>query len=352
MWFLLLKGFKSKGVHMIILNILRICTLVGLASVMAASWALAIKINMSKPFFVFDAASLVFMSMIATFLFVSELPWGNKFFENNWPAFGPNKGIGWLGLALIMIGCNMLGKLNNNKVEPDEIGGPWYSLILAAGIMNLAFGVLNIIFGLLFGSGSSNARAVRGFGASPQADKLPYDNASSFHEKGNEAPSLPRRVLGKLGGAVLRRGADRVCKDTPPSRRASAQAYDLERNSHPYQASHAGSRGDSAHHFSGGSGDDDRLTHRNEALNRLSGGDQDSGSHSKPLTSPIAPNVPRPDTLMHPLYLNKPDLPASRVPSSVYSRNTTYSEAHNVSRFSERPPMPEMKFPAGDYSRV
>merc|ERR1712000_319024 len=42
MWFLLLKGFKSKGVHMIILNILRICTLVGLASVMAASWALAI----------------------------------------------------------------------------------------------------------------------------------------------------------------------------------------------------------------------------------------------------------------------------------------------------------------------
>lgn len=315
MWFLLLKGFKSKGVHMIILNILRFCTLVGLASVMAASWALAIKINMDKPFFVFDAASLVFMSMIATFLFVSELPVGGRFFENNWPAFGPNKGIAWLGLALIMIGCNTLGKLNNEKTEADEIGGPWYSLIFAAGILNLIFGVLNIIFGLLFGSGSNNARQVRRFGSSSQADKLPYDNASSYHEK-NDKPSMLsplKRVAHKMTGVLQRRGDDRVCKDTPPSRSASPQAYDLEENRH-----------------------DDRLNHRNEALNRLSGGDQDgAGAHEKPLTSPIAPNVMRPDSQQHPFYKYGP----ARPPSSVYDgpRHQHYSTASGITQFPTAP---------------
>jgi len=132
----LFSGFAASGILMIVLTIVRVCTIITLVSVMTSCWVLAIKIDMGKPWFFFDAASLVFMSGICLFLVLSELPFGKVFFMNHWPAFSARSSLGWLGLALVVIGCNVLGKLNNSNVERKDIGGPWYSLVLASGILS------------------------------------------------------------------------------------------------------------------------------------------------------------------------------------------------------------------------
>lgn len=195
-----LRGFAHKGVSMIILQAIRAFTLIGLATVMASSWVLAIKINMSKPYFVFDAASLVFMSGIALFLALSELPFAfaKDFFRVHWPAFSSHCGLGWLGLALIMIGCNTLGKLNNAATDPDDIGKAWWQLVLASGILNLIFGVLNVLatFALHDYTEGKNVRVIRSDGADDTEGTLPY-KSEGF--SGSGPYKKPKRAFFGLG---------------------------------------------------------------------------------------------------------------------------------------------------------
>jgi hypothetical protein len=288
-----LTGFAGSGFSMVVLQVLRVFTLVGLTTVMVSCWVLAIKINMDKTYFVFDAASLVFMSGMALFLALSELPFGKKFFLHNWPAFSTQCGLGWLGLALIIIGCNTLGKLNNANTESKKIGMPWWQLVLASGILNIVFGCLNVIATFAFHdwSGGNNARVVRSNGADSTnvtVDGLPRhkDDASSYSEK-KGATAMFRSLWGG--------GKDNHCKTAarPPISGPFPAHNDPERDA-------------------GGAAPQTN----------------DPDSDSLPQMSPIAPNVQRPESLLHPHH-KIPTRPAS----SYYRPESTYSAAR-WSRFS------------------
>lgn len=297
-----LSGFASSGFSMIILQILRVFTLIGLTTVMVACWVLAIKVDMGKTYFVFDAASLVFMSGMALFLALSELPFGKKFFLHHWPAFSAQSGLGWLGLALIIIGCNILGKLNNANTESKEIGMPWWQLVLASGILNLTFGCLNVIATFAFHDwkGDKNARIVRSNGADDSTvmvDSLPRhkDDASSYNEKKGA-----KAMFNKLWGGRDNNNCKTAAR--PPISGPFPAHHDPERDAEDIRAPPTAV---SATHS----------TASDDAL---------------PQMSPIAPGVRRPESMLHPHH-NVP----TRPPSSCYYRpESTYSAAR-WSRFSK-----------------
>lgn len=286
-----LKGFAGTGVSMVILQVLRVFTLVGLLSVMASCWVLAIKISMDKPYFVFDAASLVFMSGIALFLALSELPFAfaKGFFSTHWPAFSQHCGLGWLGLALIMIGCNTLGKLNNSATEPDDIGMPWWRLVLASGILNLIFGVLNVLatFALHDYTDDRNVRVIRSDGADHTEGTLPYSKADSF--SGSGPYEKPKR-------AFFGFGRKDSCKEKPrPTISNPISAHKLEHD--------APAQGEPYPH----------TADNNDPY--------DIGEHPEQQRSPIDPSRARPSDFDHPCNRPKSPNPPGinyRATSSVY----------------------------------
>ncbi|KAL6852924.1 hypothetical protein ACO1O0_007472 [Amphichorda felina] len=293
-----LRGFAHKGVSMIILQVLRVFTLIGLATVMASAWVLAVKINMSKPYFVFDAASLVFMSGIALFLALSELPFAfsKDFFRAHWPAFSSHCGLGWLGLALIMIGCNTMGKLNNSAAEPDDIGKAWWQLVLASGILNLVFGVLNVLatFALHDYTEGKNVRVVRSDGADDTEGSLPYLKSEGF--SGSGPYKKPKRAFFGFG----RRDSGKEQSRPTISNPISAH-NDLENNQ--------SAQGDDYDHSADGH------IGRPSAVSSLSRED-----HHEPQRSPINPEVQRPNDFDHPYNRRNTGGPGIvvRATSSVY----------------------------------
>lgn len=284
----LLGGFVKRGVSMVILQVLRACTLIGLATALVAFWVLAIKISMARAFFVFDAASLIFMSGISLFLALSELPLGGvgrRFFEHHWPAFSPRHGLGWLGFALIMVGCDILGQLNNPKVGPESLGKPWWRLVLASGILNLTFGLLNVVatFALHDWLSGQNVRVIRTIGAASSSDQPSKEEyassyASSSASGGNKNKTIAGRIFGfALGKAKAKAGMGNGGPSSLPK-------FEI---SHPMPA-----RNDNDAH-------DD---------------------YAEGQTSPIQPGVARPSNAFHPAFWK--GRPAS----------SRYSEA-NMSRF-------------------
>ncbi|CAH0050183.1 unnamed protein product [Clonostachys solani] len=157
-----------RGAGMIILQILRVFTIIGLLAAETACAVLIAKVNTGNPYCVFEATSMVFTCGIALFLIVSEIGVFQRFFRKNWPAFSDQHGLGWLGFAIIIVACNILGKLNNSNSSAESLGSmSFWQLTLAAGILNLTFGVLNVIAGFVFSDRKNgvNARDVRAHGS-------------------------------------------------------------------------------------------------------------------------------------------------------------------------------------------
>ncbi|KFH48305.1 hypothetical protein ACRE_007570 [Hapsidospora chrysogenum ATCC 11550] len=308
-----LTGFAQKGVCMILLQVLRVFTLIGLASVMAASWALAIKIDLDKPYFVFDAASLVFMSGIALFLALSELPFAfcQNFFEMHWPAFSRHSGLGWLGLALIMIGCNTLGKLNNSKTDPEDIGMPWWQLVLASGILNLIFGVFNVVatWALHDYQNGNNVRVIRANGADASAGTLPRSIKSEYAGSGSiQAPkkALWKRLWDRDSGKETTR---------PKITHYGPEAHTNENIDRARESSSSAPDGyNSPRH--------EHDTNNNDARSSLQ-------------MSPIDPTVPRPRFSQHPIHKS------DKRPTTFLSVSRVFRpQSRTASSFYDLPPHP------------
>ncbi|KPM45744.1 hypothetical protein AK830_g736 [Neonectria ditissima] len=156
-----------RGPGMIILQVLRAITLITLVTASVACWTLIIKIDTSNGFFFFDAASLFFTSTISILLAVSELPIAKSYFRRTWPVLSDESGLTWLGFAMTLIGCNILGKLNQPANASDEIGLPFWRLVLAAGVLAITFGILNIVCSFVFRDSANgiSARIVRSEGS-------------------------------------------------------------------------------------------------------------------------------------------------------------------------------------------
>lgn len=268
-----------RGPGMIFLQILRAFTLIGLAAAVVACWILIIKVDTSRDFWFFDAASLFFTSSACVFLAISELPLARAYFRRTWPVLSDDHGLTWLGLAMTLVGCNILGKLYHPTNASKKLGLPWWRLVMAAGILSITFGIMNIISSFVFRDRANriNARQVRADGSlskSRDDDSLNYSYQSDSI-KGEK----PKEAFMSFFWKKPEKSASKPSISHPMPREP-----DLERNSPP-------------HHAHSAQESDDEW-------------DQDR-------CSPIVPEIRRPDTALHPMH--------SR-------RSSRYSEAH-MSRF-------------------
>lgn len=274
-----------KGPGMIVLQILRACTVITLLTAVAACWVLIIKIDKSIGFFFFDAVSLFFTSTISVFLAISELPLARSYFQRTWPVLADDSGFTWLGLAMLLIGCNILGKLNQPHNGSDEMGLPFWQLVLAAGILSLTFGLLNIICSLIFRDGAQgiSARNVRSHGSLAKSPKETYSDQYSVRSNSFRKDKARSKFMSRF----WKTDNDGKQSEKPViSHPIPVAHYDVERNAgvdHQWNQDH--------------DDDEDRR-------------------------SPIVPSVRRPDTALHPMNMNTRNV----------RRSSMYSEA-NMSRF-------------------
>ncbi|KAI9155390.1 hypothetical protein HJFPF1_07973 [Paramyrothecium foliicola] len=166
----------SKGVGMVVLQVLRVLSVISLTAAIVSCWLLILKIDKDRSWFPFEGASLFFLSCLPIFLIVSEFPvirFLKNYFERTWPAVGPKAGLGWLGTGMVVVGCNLLGKLNQAAFDSKKMGDPFRQLVMAAGILNLIFGVLNVLCTFIWGDRKSDisAREVRSKGSLAEANK-------------------------------------------------------------------------------------------------------------------------------------------------------------------------------------
>jgi hypothetical protein len=162
----------KRGVGFVVLNILRVLTIIALAAATASSWVLMVKVQRGETYFVFQAASLFFLGLICVFLTISEIPVNaiKSYYRDAWPNFSDEHGLTWLGLAMVLIGCNLLGQLNHPAFASDKFGLAFWQLVMASGILCLTFGALNVMGNFVWReSNGINARHVRSRGA----DALP-----------------------------------------------------------------------------------------------------------------------------------------------------------------------------------
>ncbi|RSM09626.1 hypothetical protein BHE90_002150 [Fusarium euwallaceae] len=276
-------GSGLRGPGMIFLQILRGFTIIGLLAAVVACWTLIIKIDTSNGWFFFDATSLFFTSSAAVFLIVSELPIAKSYFRQTWPVLSEHHGLTWLGVAMILIGCNVLGKLNQSANSADNLGLPFWRLVLAAGILSLTFGVVNIIASLIFRDSANgiNARIVR-----IEGELATSRDDESFHKPmSSHSSSLNEKPRNKFMSVFWKNRGDENASTRPNISQPIPRDVDIERNAGPH-FDHSHINGDA--------------------------------EYEEERRSPIVPTVRRPDTALHPMNTGR--------------RSSYYSEAH-MSRF-------------------
>ena len=166
------QNSKVRGSGHLILNGLRACTLIGLAAVMVSSWAMIVIAGLNGDFSFFDTVGHLFVFIFAVFLTITELSLFQRYFRDNWPVFSFSHSLAWLGVFMIMLGCQVLGNFDKDKYSQKNLTPPIWRLVLASGILSIAFGFFNIIASIIFRDGSQGitARHIRKDGSLATAD--------------------------------------------------------------------------------------------------------------------------------------------------------------------------------------
>ncbi|KAF2759611.1 hypothetical protein EJ05DRAFT_303795 [Pseudovirgaria hyperparasitica] len=162
-----LSAQKLAGPGYIILNVLRIMNIISLLSVIAGSMVMLVKTIIVSKFFFFDAATNLITSLVSMFLIVSELSLFAGYFARNWPILSPTHGFVSLGLAMMILGINMLGNLNKEATSQASLGLAFWRIVIASGILVFVLGIFNIIASFVFRNKNTGitARNVRAHGA-------------------------------------------------------------------------------------------------------------------------------------------------------------------------------------------
>ena len=160
--------FSTKaGSGHVILNCIRPCNIITLLAIAVVCWIMIVMTGIRGTFFFFDAASHFFTSLIALTLIVTELSLLKTYFRRTWPVLSDEHGLTWLGTAMVVMGCQVLGNLNDTAITPSKIGRPIHSLVLATGVLALTFGFTNIVTSFVFADRGEgvNARMIRSDGS-------------------------------------------------------------------------------------------------------------------------------------------------------------------------------------------
>ncbi|KAM4066876.1 hypothetical protein HRG_000890 [Hirsutella rhossiliensis] len=263
-----------RGTGMVVLQILRAFTVITLATLAASCWILVINVDKDRSYFVFECASYFFTSILCVVLILSEFPVlkpVKRYLRRTWPVLSDQHGLVWLGVALVVIGCNMLGNLNRPAYDPKNLGPHFSKLVLASSVLAITFGMLNVICSLVWRDGSEgiNSRDIRTNGSLAESRRQSLPDYTSTAETN---PSFANeKTLSKFTSLFSRNKKPKAEKAKPKISGPFPAQPDVEQQ-----------RGQ----------DDDRR-------------------------SPIVSGIKRPDTALHPMHA---------------ARESIYSEAH-MSRF-------------------
>ncbi|KAL3300488.1 hypothetical protein RB213_014056 [Colletotrichum asianum] len=242
---------RLAGSSHVVLNVFRAFNIIGLSAVCASSWVMIVMSILKGNFAFFDSVSHFFTFCIAVFLIVSELPVFEGYFQRNWPVLSLNHGLSWLGIAMIVMGCQVLANTSEPAFSAETLGLPLWRLILASGILAITFGFFNIISAIIFRDGDLNSRNFRADGSLASAKSV---DGYSFRSNSvrEEKPSKFKRLTQMTPWGRNHNGRPEISHPIP----------DMERGYTPQQP----------HDY-----DEDRR-------------------------SPIIPNIERPLTTLHPAH--------------------------------------------------
>lgn len=313
-----------------ILQVLRACNIVALLSVSAASIVMVIKTDVQNSFFFFQAFSHLVTAVLATILIVSEVPqprFVRDFFRNNWPTFSTvdacNRGhsLAWLGVWMVSMGAWVLGSLNGDNLV-DKLTLPLWRLTLAAGILALVFGFFNFVVSVLFRNASHGitARMIREHGANvydARTRTLPPDydlDAATLNSSSHSNSIRKEKHHANAGNRFTQNftqnfshhritrmfGKDKRPQISGPIGVPVMAERDVEAQYPEHQQENVVIR----------------------PVSPVSPGPRESWEASD-RASPIAPNVQRPPTALHPAYTGK----------ARTFRSSIYSTASHLNRF-------------------
>lgn len=266
------------GPGYITLNVVRVLNIISLLLVAAANWIMLIKTVENSHFFFFDAVSHFITATISLFLIVSELSLFLSYFESNWPLLSSQSGFVFLGLSMMMLGVNTLGNLNKPATSVENLGLPFWRIVISAGILVSVIGAFNIIATIVFCDSKEgiSGRQVRSHGATaPQ--ELPRTKTYSMTSSNARSGSVKH-------SESLKR-TESVKSSYPEDRRKTRFGL--------------------------------KFPIRLSGISRPIPADPEQFQKWESRSSPVAPTIQRPPTALHPMYT-----PATR-----------YSEAHHLERF-------------------
>jgi hypothetical protein len=76
---------------------------------------------------------------------VSEIGLFESYFKRNWPLLSIDASFVTLGLAMIVLGFNILGNLNKVATSVENLGLSLWQVVIAGGILSSIMGFFNII---------------------------------------------------------------------------------------------------------------------------------------------------------------------------------------------------------------
>ncbi|PBP25006.1 hypothetical protein BUE80_DR003896 [Diplocarpon rosae] len=163
---------KITGAGYITLNIIRVLNIISLLLIVVASWIMLVMIVKTSSFFFFDAVSHFITSTVGLFLVVSEVTLFRSYFAKSWPLLGPESGFVFLGLSMIVLGFNILGNLNKAATSVENLGLPMWRVVISSGILTALMGFFNIVATYVFCDPKLGitGRQVRSHGASIPTD--------------------------------------------------------------------------------------------------------------------------------------------------------------------------------------
>lgn len=78
-------------------------------------------------------------------LVTSELSLFRAYFARNWPLLSPSHGFVGLALAMVVLGVNVMGNLNKPSGTQEELGLPFWRIVIGSGIIVFILGWINLI---------------------------------------------------------------------------------------------------------------------------------------------------------------------------------------------------------------
>ncbi|KAL9629386.1 MAG: hypothetical protein Q9164_006902, partial [Protoblastenia rupestris] len=164
------------GPAYVILNGIRVCNVIALLSVVAASFVMLVKTFTVSKFFFFDGVSHLVRACISIALIITEIGLFRRYIATNWPLLSPAHGFVTLATVMLILGVSILGNLNKEATSQKNLGTSMWQCVISSGIITCIIGIVNIFASYMFRQKSLEitARMIRAHGVQAPQKVTPY----------------------------------------------------------------------------------------------------------------------------------------------------------------------------------